>query len=524
MSDSKTQNSVATFTGGEGLTMVIHVKKTDEYFLPAVFDDVRLELHRKGSPGKMTFKCYRDSILKMGYGDTIDVTWNGKQFFHGYIFTKEKSEDDIWNVTAYDQMRYLLNKDTFQYVGKKASEVIKELAEDFELIVGELQDTEYVIPKHRDPNATILDMCQTALDITLVQTGKMYVLYDDCGKLTLQEISKLHTDLYFDNETAADYRYTGTIDKDVANIIKLEMDTGQGGHKVVYAPRSNKAYQKSATRKQWGVLQHYQNVNPKGLTMGAQALANKLLHMKNRVKRTFKLQNQAGDLSIRGGSIAYLNVNIGEDDMEEKKEGQAYEVVVDSVTHKFSNNEHTMDMDLMGSFLDGPDNTEADEDENEDVSVEDMPIGTTDPSQITTGTQTGTWAGTGANTNVHEGLTAGANAWVGATMNNGTEGCAEAVGKVGSYYSPFLAQECNNNVVYVPTMVQDAGDNVIPFNAGSLEEGDVIVYGDNDHVVIYDGNGGYVGNSSSRNYVINGSNYWEMGSLTPTKIIKTSHF
>ena len=50
----------------------------------------------------------------------------------------------------------------------------------------------------------------------------------------------------------------------------------------------------------------------------------------------------------------------------------------------------------------------------------------------------------------------------------------------------------------------------------------MIVYGDNDHVVIYDGQGGYIGNSSSQDMVIHGSDYNEMGSLTPSKIIKTS--
>ena len=43
----------------------------------------------------------------------------------------------------------------------------------------------------------------------------------------------------------------------------------------------------------------------------------------------------------------------------------------------------------------------------------------------------------------------------------------------------------------------------------------------NDHVVLADGKGGYVGNSSSQNKVVAGDNYNEMGGLTPTKIIKT---
>ncbi|WP_278558899.1 XkdQ/YqbQ family protein [Acidaminococcus intestini] len=516
-------NSVVNYSGGntDGLTMVVHIKKTDEYFVPSVLDDLKLELHRKGAPGKMTFKVVRDEILKMGYGDTIDCTWKGTHFFHGFIFEKRKDKDDLWSVTAYDQMRYLLNKDTFSYVAKTATQVIRELAEDFELKVGDLDDTQYVISKHRDPDATILDMCQTALDLTLMQTGKIYVIYDDCGKLNLKEISKLKTDLYFDGETAGNYDYTGSIDKETANLIKLDLDNGQEGHQVVYAPANSTAYQQSATRKQWGVLQYYESLNPSGMTLSPQALANKLLEMKNHVRRTFKLKDQAGDLSIRGGSMAWLNVNIGDDDMETKKDDQAYQVIVDSVTHKFSNNCHLMDMDLVGSFLNSSDSGSNDSSGTSDSS---------DSSAASSGSGSvfgsGSDFGTGTSdriSNIHEKLTRGADDWVGSTMDNGRLGCAEAVTKVGSYYSPFLKEECQANVVKCDDLVADAGsENVIPFNANELEEGDVIVYDDNDHVVIYDGNGGYVGNSSSRDMVVNGSNYWEMDGMEPTKIIKTS--
>ena len=53
----------------------------------------------------------------------------------------------------------------------------------------------------------------------------------------------------------------------------------------------------------------------------------------------------------------------------------------------------------------------------------------------------------------------------------------------------------------------------------------MIVYGDESdpqrHVVLYDGKGGYIGNSSSRNQVVQGSDYNQMGDWRPTKIIKS---
>ena len=72
-------------------------------------------------------------------------------------------------------------------------------------------------------------------------------------------------------------------------------------------------------------------------------------------------------------------------------------------------------------------------------------------------------------------------------------------------------------------MVQDADANGMlqSYDESNLEKGDVVVYGDDDHVVIYDGQGGYYGNSSSRNVTVHGGDYREMG-MTPTKIIKAS--
>mgnify|MGYP000980006911 FL=1 len=115
--------------------------------------------------------------------------------------------------------------------------------------------------------------------------------------------------------------------------------------------------------------------------------------------------------------------------------------------------------------------------------------------------------------------------FIGTRMVNGARGCVEAVTKIGAAGSDFLRAELEAGVVNVDRLVEDAGDRVIPFDASSLEEGDVIVYGDkNDaqrHVVLYDGKGGYIGNSSSQNLVVHASDYNAMGNYYPTKIIKS---
>lgn len=134
-----------------------------------------------------------------------------------------------------------------------------------------------------------------------------------------------------------------------------------------------------------------------------------------------------------------------------------------------------------------------------------------------TGTMGGAKAGAGAN------VMDAAQDFMGQHMENGANGCVEAVTKIGARYNPFLADELSKGVVNVDTLVSDAGDKVVPFAPNNLEAGDVIVYGDNDHVVLADGNGGYVGNSSSQQKVVQGGDYNNMDGLKPTKIIKTGN-
>lgn len=354
--DSSKQAPLYQFTDGDpnGLTIVIHHKKTDEYFLPAVLDGATWEVHRKGSPGRFKFSITRDYILKVEEGDTVDAIWRGTQFFHGFIFTRTRTKDKTFKVMAYDQLRYFLNKDTFSYQGKKASEVVKELAEDFECNTGDLDDTGFIIEKRREANATILDMCQNALDLTMIHTNKIFVLYDDCGKITLKDIEKLKTDLLIDADNAQDYEYNTTIDKGTYNLIKLTVDDQSNGQRVYYAPASPEEYSKSETRKQWGVLQMFQNINPK--SQSPQDLANKYLEHYNKVRRTLRIKGAAGDLKVRGGSMMYLNIDIGEDDDKEaqqKNEMKVREIIVESVTHKFENHLHTMDLEVRGDIITG---------------------------------------------------------------------------------------------------------------------------------------------------------------------------
>ena len=119
------------------------------------------------------------------------------------------------------------------------------------------------------------------------------------------------------------------------------------------------------------------------------------------------------------------------------------------------------------------------------------------------------------------GLDSAEHALLGTTMDNHGNGCAEAACKLGSWYDPFLKEEADKGQASVPNLISDAraAGRYIDFDESKLEKGDIIVYDGDEHVTVYDGKGGYVGNSTSADQIVHSHDYTDCG--TPTGIIKS---
>ena len=75
-------------------------------------------------------------------------------------------------------------------------------------------------------------------------------------------------------------------------------------------------------------------------------MADAKLKQHNRVKRSLTIQNVIGDKRVRAGTMLYVNLNLG--DMQLTKR-----MIVESVKHKFSNNQHVMDLTVRGDVITG---------------------------------------------------------------------------------------------------------------------------------------------------------------------------
>lgn len=309
--------------------LIQHEKKV---FSPAVQEGITWSTERKGCPGQLSFKVVKDDVLDFTEGDAVRLKVNGANVFYGFIFKKKRDKQQIITVTAYDQLRYLKNKDTYVYENKTAGELIQMIAADFQMQTGFIEDTGFKIASRVEENTSLFDMIQSALDLTLQNQKYMYVMYDDFGKVTLKGLDNMRLNLLIDEETGENFDYTSSIDDNTYNRIKLTYDNDKTGTREVYIA------QDSNNMNTWGVLQHFDTLQE---GENGQAKADALLSLYNKKTRNLSIKNAFGDVRVRAGSMVVVMLDLG--DVKVKNL-----MLVEKCKHEFNESQHLMTLTLRG--------------------------------------------------------------------------------------------------------------------------------------------------------------------------------
>ena len=306
-------------------------------YKPIVYDGITLELERLGTAGKLTFTVIKDNNIAFDEGNTVIFKVGGVGLFYGYVFTKKRNKDHHIEVTAYDQLRYFANSDTYIYKNKRADEVLKMIADDYKLNVGTLPNTKYTIPLRNEDNQTLFDIMYNALDITNKNTGKLFLLYDNFGYLQLSNTNDLKLDLLINSATAEDFDYETSIDSETYTQVQVYKDNGDTGVREKYIAKDGKKIS------EYGVLQLVEKCEEKE---NPTQKAKNLLAKYNNKTRKLTVRGCFGDVRVRAGSQVMVRLNLG--DIIQN----AY-MMVDKVTHTFENDKHSMDLTLIryGQFI-----------------------------------------------------------------------------------------------------------------------------------------------------------------------------
>lgn len=607
---------------------VMHNQK-DVYILDPE-DGVTLDRSPDLAPAKLSFKVFKDKVLNIEEGDLVNLKVNNELVFVGYIFEKKRSKDNFIEVTAYDQCRYLKSEGYYVFDGTKtASELIKALAEDLAIKLGDISKTVHKIkyiydgktyqdiildmlkqtsiyspkipvmkplkkstdsnftapngtyyeqndikyltdhgykqedalaelakspkykvktwdatqnakmaPPKRDsdsdklaPNGTyyekndikyltdhgyteeaaIAELSKSdkykAKESEMKERKPVFVAYDDKGLLTVKELNDMVTDILIDSSQIGDYEYTSSIENTFTQVLVVrEAKATENGKETKKFWRTGAAYAKNETQK-WGVLQKV--FKPDDKKTNAIEYAKNLLDTLARKTHTLRLKDCLGHIEIRPGSGIWLNFNIGDQIINEL-------VYVQAVAHKFNNNKHLMDLDIIYFDKQQPEITvedRGDEEIRKRIQAMNKKSGGATKGTGTTGNAT------------NAAVQAGMDSVVGTVSPYGDVGCVDRATAGGSYYNSDLADAYNQGIKDVPglkTFMSGRGYAIESYT-GSANPGDILIYDGDEHVVIADGAGGCVGNSVKAGSCIRYSdvNYAYHNGVAPTHIIRT---
>lgn len=296
---------------------------------------VSWETERTGSPGKLTFTVIKSGDLSFTEGDIVRFSVDGQLQFYGWVFTKSKNRWGEIEVTCYDRLRYLKANASYGFYGQTVGQIIQQIAGDLQLDVGAIADTRYQIPSLIEKDQSCLDIIESAVQQTLLNTGNIYVFYDDGNGLALQQPADMKSNVLIGEKSLlTDYTYKTDIDSQTYNSVKLARPNEETGMADVVIS------QDSGTIGQWGLLQLYQTVDGDVNTAQMEAQANATLQYYNRRLRTLAVET-LGVPGLRAGMMVLMKVpNLGDINLDQY-------VLLEKVSHTWENDKHEMKFETM---------------------------------------------------------------------------------------------------------------------------------------------------------------------------------
>lgn len=282
--------------------------------------------------GILNCSVLEDEAMKPSEGNIIRVKYDNEVYFLGYIFKLSYTAYTEYGILAYDPLRYLKANETYVFENVTASSALTQICGEFKLPTGQIEDTRYILPRMIFDDKCILDILADILTVTLRNTGELFILKSNDGKIELKNIKNTITDFVVDPEsTLLEYSFDRSIDDDTYNQIKLIRDNKDTGKREIYIAKDSETIQK------WGLLQYYEKVDDGLNAAQIRDKVNGLLSLKNRVLKTLTGVRVLGDARLRAGHMVFLNL---------PKRGIYGYLLCTKATHNFTNDAHTVTADF----------------------------------------------------------------------------------------------------------------------------------------------------------------------------------
>lgn len=319
--------------------MIIQNVDTGDIFdVSTLVNSIQYTTSLTGQAGKLSFILEKDpnDILNICVGSKVRFKTEDGGVFFGYIFTIGTDSTEAYKITAYDQTRYLKNKDVIYMENQSASQLFESICKktnikDYKIIT----PSTFVLQNHLFNNTTYWEMIDFACSCTLEQSKEApyYFVRDNFGTLEFNELSKCKSNLIIGDESLLmDYKYELDIDKDSFNRIKIMKGNEEQGLTISTINQDVENINK------WGLLQHTTFVDESMTDSQIQDFAKLFLLLKNRVRKTISI-NALGYHGMFAGAGFTFILN---------KLGIKQDMYIVSATHNYDADLHTMELEVSG--------------------------------------------------------------------------------------------------------------------------------------------------------------------------------
>ena len=298
-------------------------------------EEAKWTTNRTGSAGKFEFTLLKAGDIAFLEGDVVRFSVDGQLQFYGWVFTKEKDRWGVISVTCYDRLRYFKANASYAFYDMTAGQIIQQIAGDLQVDVGQIDSTGYALPSLIKQDQSCFDIISDAVQQTLLNTGKIYVFYDDGNGVALREAGNMISNVVIgDKSLLTDYTYKTDIDSQTYNSIKLARPNKSTGLWETFVA------QDSNNIAQWGLLQLYQTVDEDANDAQIQAQAQVSLQYYNQRMRTISVSS-LGVPGLRAGQMVLMKVpDLGDINLDQY-------VLLEKVTHTWKNETHTMEFETL---------------------------------------------------------------------------------------------------------------------------------------------------------------------------------
>lgn len=298
-------------------------------------EQVTWTTERTGSPGTLKFTVLKAGELSYTEGDVVRFSVDGQLQFYGWVFTKSKNRWGEIETTCYDRLRYFKANASYAFYDQTAGDMLRQIAADLQVDTGAVADTGYTLPSFIKEDESCLDIVGEAVQQTLLNTGKIFVFYDDGSGVALQEAADMISPVVIgERSLLTDYTYKTDIDEQTYNSVKLVRPNEETGRADVFMAED------SGTITQWGLLQLYQTVDGDVNDAQVKEQARASLTYYNRRMRTLKVSS-LGVPGLRAGQMVLMRVpGLGDVNLDQY-------VLLEQVTHTWENDVHTMEFETL---------------------------------------------------------------------------------------------------------------------------------------------------------------------------------